>query len=104
VINAKVTLTQTSTSAQRKTKTPGDGNFVLSALDPGTYSISVSAQGFKTSEKTGLNLTAAKRLSTGTIALQVSQISDSVTVRADVVVVQDGERGKVLRADHTTGG
>lgn len=91
---AEVTLTQTTTSAKRKSKTLADGNFVLSALDPGSYSLSVAAPGFKTTEKTGLNLTAAERLSTGLIVLQIGQITDSVVVRADAAVVQTASSEK----------
>src|SRR3954452_7330527 len=98
VANADVTLTQTATSAQRKTKTLSDGNFTLYALEPGDYNLSISAQGFKSVEKTGLQLTAAERLSAGTLVLQLGQTSESVTVKADIAVVQteSGEKSGVL--------
>lgn len=98
VVGADVTATQTTTSAQRKTKALADGNFTVSALEPGTYDLSVSAPGFKTVDKTGLVLTAAERLSAGTITLQIGQTSEAVTVKADIAVVQtaSGEKSGVL--------
>jgi hypothetical protein len=98
IANADVTLTQTTTSAQRKTKTLADGNFTLSALEPGEYSIAVTAAGFTSVEKTGLQLTAAERLSAGNLVLQLGQTSESVTVKADIAVVQteSAEKSGVL--------
>lgn len=101
VVNADVVLTQTATGAQRKAKTLGGGDFVLSALEPGPYTVSVSAAGFKTTEKTNLNLTAAERLSVGVIALQVGQVTESVMVKAEAAVVQtaSSEKSGVLTSN-----
>ena len=94
IVGAGVTLTQTTTGATRQTVTLGDGNFVLSALEPGSYKLSVTSPGFKMFEKTGLELTAAERLSTGALMLQVGQATESVVVKADVAVVQTASSEK----------
>lgn len=94
IVNADVTLTHTSTGTQRKTRTLATGDFVFSAIDPGQYSVTISAPGFKTSEHQGLNLTASERLPLGTISLTVGQVSDSVVVSADAAVVQTASSEK----------
>ena len=100
IANADVTLTFTSTGFQRRTKSLSSGDFAFNAIDPGTYSITVTSSGFKTSERTAINLTASERLPLGTIVLQVGQITDSVTIKANPAVVQtaSSERSGVLTA------
>lgn len=74
------------------------GDFVFSELQPGTYTLSVKAAGFKQFEKTGLILNASADLTTGDIKLQLGAASETVEVKAEVDVVQNGsaERSGVL--------
>ncbi|MDP2897665.1 MAG: carboxypeptidase regulatory-like domain-containing protein [bacterium] len=88
VVGADVTLIQRATGAQRKTQTDAQGDFVFSTLSPGEYSIKVQVSGFKTLTKTGINLSAAERLPVGNLALQVGDVTESVTVEARGAVVQ----------------
>lgn len=88
VINANVTLTQTTTGVQRKAQTGTNGDFVFSSVVPGLYSLAVEASGFKKVELTSINLTANERLSTGTIPLAVGNVMESVTVEAQGATVQ----------------
>src|SRR5215211_3464738 len=46
--DASVTLINEGTKDERKTTTSDDGNYVFSAVTPGTYTVKVEAQGFKT--------------------------------------------------------
>src|SRR5260221_2789358 len=55
IAGADVTLTHTTTRAQRKTKTLGAGDFVLIALEPAEYNPSVTSAGFKASAQAGVN-------------------------------------------------
>lgn len=48
--NAAVKITDQTTGLSRDLTTDGDGNYEAAALKPGTYKITVSATGFKTSE------------------------------------------------------
>jgi hypothetical protein len=98
VVNADVTLTFNATGFQRKTKSLASGDFAFNAIDPGSYSLSATSAGFKTSERTGINLTASERLPLGNIVLQVGQNTESVTVKSDPAVVQtaSSERSGVL--------
>jgi Carboxypeptidase regulatory-like domain len=50
VPGATVTITQTTTGATRTSATDKSGRFVFADVDPGTYAIKVSKQGFSTAE------------------------------------------------------
>src|ERR1700744_3813825 len=61
VANAKVTITETSTGQVYSILTNNLGEFVRPALKASTYSVSVSAPGFKTTEQGGIILTPGER-------------------------------------------
>ena len=88
VPGAGITLTQTGTLVQRKTRSLSTGDFAFNAVEPGTYNLTVEIQGFKRVERTSLNLSANDRLSAGNIALEVGSLTESVTVNAEGSVVQ----------------
>ena len=88
VSSAGVTLTQTTTGVQIKTQTMSTGDFVFNAIEPGRYDITVEAPGFKKAQRTAINLTANDRLPVGTIALEVGNVTESVTVKAQGAEVQ----------------
>jgi hypothetical protein len=93
VVAASVTLTRTTTGVQRKAETNTSGDFSFAALEPGAYDLAVEARGFKKTERTTINLTANERLSTGTIALVVGALTESITVQAEGTVVQIASTG-----------
>ena len=80
VAGAKGKLLQIATGEQRPFSTDGVGLFVLTAVQPGEYSISIEVAGFKRFEKTGLVLTQAERLVVGKLQLEVGALTESVTV------------------------
>jgi hypothetical protein len=86
--NATVQLIEQETNVSVTTKVLSDGSFVFPVVEPGTYSITVRAAGFKTLIKRDLVLTASERLSAGAFALQVGSVSQSVTVTAASTPVQ----------------
>src|SRR3954470_15518238 len=59
--NAKVTLTETETGQVYSLVTSAGGEFVRPALKPSTYSIKVSAPGFRTAEQKDILLKAGER-------------------------------------------
>src|SRR5579864_6044149 len=61
VANALVTITEDSTGQVYQITTNNLGEFVRPALKPSTYSITVSAPGFKKSEQKGIVLSAGER-------------------------------------------
>lgn len=56
--NAAVTLANIGTAAQRTAQTDASGNYSFSNLDPGAYSVSIAAPGFKSQTSPELALTA----------------------------------------------
>jgi Carboxypeptidase regulatory-like domain len=81
VANAKVTITEVSTGEAYTITTNGLGEFVRPALKASTYTVSVTAPGFKTSEQKDVLLTPGERTGV-TIVLTVGDISQTVEVAA----------------------
>ncbi len=79
VPNATVTITQTTTGAVRTTTTDSEGRYVFADVDPGTYDLRISKQGFSSTVishqvvQIGLQLTE-------NVKLQVGSVSTTVTV------------------------
>ena len=73
-----VTLTNQLTNAQRVATTDDSGAFVFVSVQPGTFSISIAAEGFKPFTKRDLMLTASERLSAGTVRMEIGGISEQV--------------------------
>jgi hypothetical protein len=100
VSGATVTVANPATGLDRKITSGGSGEFSAPNLLPGTYVITVEAQGFKKLEKTGFVLNAADKLNAGQFALDVGTASESVTVTADAGQIQlqasSGERSDVV--------
>jgi hypothetical protein len=88
VTGVQVTLTNQETGDVRTATTDKEGQFLFLALQPGTFKVSLHAEGFKRLEKRDLVLTASDRLSAGTLQLEVGAITQSTTVTAEVSTVQ----------------
>src|SRR5207248_10490640 len=89
VPNAKVTaFDQDKNVVVRETTSSREGSFALSPLLPGTYTVKVEAQGFKSFESSNLKLDQNQIMNLGSIALQVGQLNESVSVEAQVPLVE----------------
>src|ERR1044071_2905973 len=62
VPNAKVDVVNQKTAQTRTVNSDSEGNFVITQLLPGTYTLVVSASGFKKFEQQGIVLTANERI------------------------------------------
>jgi hypothetical protein len=95
---ATVVLTHVATALQRKAETSSLGEFEFNALENGEYTLAITKPGFKRVEKHNLVLDAGGRLPAGTIRLELGQVSDTVTVQSQAVVVQteSGDRSDVV--------
>ena len=82
VPGATVTITNEATNDARVVVTDGRGDFQATNLQPGTYTVRVELASFRTYEKKNVVLSAAERLSVGTIALEVGGLGETVTVEA----------------------
>jgi outer membrane receptor protein involved in Fe transport len=87
VPNAKVTATNQQTGLNRTTTTNDSGLYTFPQLPVGTYDLSVEANGFKQSKSTGVTLTVGA-VATVNVALQVGGTQETVTVTAEVPVVE----------------
>ena len=100
VAGATVTLADSRTGSAREAKSVASGDFSFNGVTPGTYSIAAQFSGFKRLERTGIQLTASERLSTGTLQLEVGAVNESVTVKSEGATVQtaSAEHAGVLTA------
>ncbi len=87
IIGANVTATETKTQVTAKTTSGKSGEFSFSTLQPGFYTISVEAPGFRKAVLKDIELTVGQTASE-IVKLQVGQTGDSVTVDASTPAVQ----------------
>src|SRR3954447_20668822 len=78
VAGAHVTISNTGTGANRAVDTNGTGEFVIPALDPGSYTVTVDAPGFKKAVN-NVTLTVGDK-KTLNLPLSVGGATQSVTV------------------------
>ena len=79
---ATVTAVNQRTGSSRVDHTDGKGNFLFTAMPPGTYTIRVEMPNFRTVEQKGNVLAISTRVSVGTIRLTVG-LGENVVVEAE---------------------
>ncbi|HYB94489.1 MAG TPA: TonB-dependent receptor [Vicinamibacterales bacterium] len=82
-----VTLTNDATGVSRDTVSNDSGEYSFPALDPSTYSIKASVQGFKTFERRGIRI-GAQQFVTLDITLEVGTVAETITVTADAPLIE----------------
>ena len=97
VANAKVTLINEGTSAERTAQTNSTGEYVFSQVIPGAYTVSVETQGFKKVERKGIVLETQNQL-TIDLQLQVGSVTESVEVAAETPLIDTAtaSQGQVI--------
>jgi hypothetical protein len=85
---AKVIVSDPTKNLQLDATTGSDGEFKFPVLQPGNYTITVEATGFKKAVRSGIVINASDRQSTGIIKLEVGDISNTVEVTADAAQLQ----------------
>jgi outer membrane receptor protein involved in Fe transport len=104
IAGATVKITNTQTGVTRQTVSQGDGSFRLDAVDPGTYTVDISASGFKTATRAGVVVAAAQTVDVS-IPLEVGNPTEVVTISSnDLVELQtaDGTRVNTLNTREIT--
>jgi len=98
VVGAEVDLLNQQTGVAISTKVHPNGDFIFSNIQPGTFTVIIKAKGFKEYRQVDLALNASQVLSAGTITLQLGEVSETVTVSAEITPLQSGssERSGVL--------
>lgn len=86
IADAMVTLVNSETGVQRDTRTTDSGNYSLTEVIPGEYSLSIRKQGFSTAERKGIVLTVNQTL-TFDETLALGSVTESVTVKTDTASV-----------------
>lgn len=87
VAAAKITVVERNTGARSETESGSDGGYSLPFLAPGPYTLSAEVAGFKKYIQEGLNVGTNQRIALD-IALQLGNQVESVTVSADVAMLQ----------------
>ena len=97
VPGASVTVTNEATTVPRDTVTNDVGEFNFPALAPATYTVRSSLPGYKTYERRGIRI-ATQQFVTLDLTLEVGTIEESVTVTADVPLIEtsNASQGGVL--------
>jgi hypothetical protein len=96
---ATVKITNTQTGTSRETVTQADGSYRLDAVDPGTYTLEVSASGFKTTNRENVVVSSAQTAEVS-VQLEVGNANETVTVSSGEGLIelqsQDGTRVNTL--------
>src|SRR5690349_12825797 len=82
VADAKVVVTNTGTNARLEVQSNSEGAYTAPLLPPGSYSVAVSASGFRSFEQTGIQLRIQQQARVD-VVLQVGGVSESISVTAD---------------------
>ena len=91
VPGAAVTVENAASTVSRGSVSDGDGNFHFTALEPGTYSVSIAAQGFAPWASASVAVHAGEGYELAPIVLQIASTSGNVDVapsRHDVAAEQ----------------
>lgn len=86
VANARVELTETSTNIHQATTTSTTGDYVFTHLNSGSYSIDVTAAGFRQLNRTGITVSVGQTVGVDLVLTIGGQ--ETVTVNADAPLLQ----------------
>ena len=94
---ATVTVTSQATNVATKVTTDGQGGYVVPALNPGVYTVTVSAPGFRTTARPGVEMQVGKDLQLD-VDLTLGETSTVLEVRSEVPLLnsESGNLGHVM--------
>src|SRR5215831_12136693 len=88
---ATVTVVAESTNESRESISDAKGDFQVTNLLPGRYTVRVALQSFRTLERKSIVLSAGERLAVGNLVLEVGGIGETVVVEAKGTQVNTAE-------------
>lgn len=87
IAGAKVTASNNATGLTYEGTTDANGQFTILNVQPGTYEVKLSQQGFKGQTKTGVNVTP-NVITRSNFRLEVGSLTEQITVQAEAVTLQ----------------
>ena len=87
VPGATVTLSNPATGLTREAKADDQGRYTIPNILPGSYEVKVASQGFRTSTRTGVDI-SINTVTRVDMKLEVGQMTEQVTVSASAVALQ----------------
>ena len=94
VERASVIATNESTGVSRATATADNGSFLITDLPPGSYTLEVKTQGYKTAQQTHIQLSVGTTTEIN-VRLEVGQAQETVEVTADQSQIQVSTDGRL---------
>ena len=103
ITNVVVKLADQATNAARSTVTSGAGEYVFSAVDPATYSLTVESPNFKRFVRRDL-LVPTQQTVTADVTLELGSTTQTVEVKEEVPLLENGNasNGQVLDSQKMT--
>ncbi len=104
VSGATVTVTNTGTNSSRQVTTNAQGDYLVAELDPGQYSVTVEAAGFKQFKRTLFDLQVDQRLRVDA-AMTVGEVSEHIEVSGQPPLVETDSStvGQVIDRNQVNG-
>jgi len=98
VPNAKITMKNEASGDIRTSVSNASGYFSITAVQPGSYAVSVEAPGFKTWQRSGITFAQGDNHTLSNIKLEVGQVSETVEIKAgaDAVIPDNAEVSQTL--------
>ena len=99
VQGASVIVTNEAMQDARPVETNKSGVFAVPNLNPGTYTVKVSAKGFTPRELTGIEVHAGDEIRLPTFVLAIGAVTDTVTVTSvagQILTTENGQRSETL--------
>lgn len=103
--DVETVLTNSQTGISWRTRTNSEGFFSFDSLMTGTFSLEITAPGYRRYSETGIDVGAGEQRSVGPIRLKLGQVSEAVTVTAEPshVKLASGDRSSIItEADLST--
>src|SRR5258708_28534766 len=93
----EVTLTNEQTNIQRSAATNDRGEYVFTNVDPGTFNVKATLQGYKTVDRGGIRI-GTQQFLTLDLTMEVGSITENVTVtgQAPLIETSNASQGTVL--------
>ena len=86
VPGASITVTDVATNLARKVTADGSGDYVVTPLQPGVYSVSASSAGFQTTVRNGVELTVAQAARVD-LELRIGETTTQVEVTSEAALL-----------------